>query len=62
VTVLPQTPETFESGVQLYRQRPDKGYSFVDCVSMVQMKRLAITRVITGDAHFAQEGFTLVPG
>ena len=62
VTVLPQTPATFEAGVRLNRQRPDKGYSYVDCVSMAQMKELAITRVIPGDAHFAQEGFTLIPG
>ena len=30
VTVVPQSRETFLSGMELYRQRPDKRYSLTD--------------------------------
>jgi len=36
--------------------RADKGYSLVDCVSMVRMRRLRITAALTNDHHFDQEG------
>lgn len=62
VLVLPQEPSTFDAALDLYSSRLDKGYSYVDCVSMVRMRERAITHVASGDAHFAQEGFTLVPG
>ncbi len=57
VEVVPQTRESFASGFDLYRKRPDKGYSLTDCVSMKTMERLQITDVLTPDAHFAQERF-----
>ena len=31
VRVLPQRHESFVAGFELYRARPDKGYSLVDC-------------------------------
>src|SRR5215213_4100804 len=32
--VIPQSHELFQSGLELYRERPDKGYSLTDCISM----------------------------
>lgn len=55
-----QTPELFLAAVELYRQRPDKGYSLTDCMSMVVCTQAGITEVLTHDRHFTQEGFTIL--
>lgn len=60
VTVHPQSHESFVAGLELYRKRLDKGYSFVDCVSMNTMRQYGIAEVLTNDRHFAQEGYTVL--
>lgn len=57
VVVIPQSRESFLAGLELYRVRPDKGYSLTDCISMQTMRREGITQVLTNDSHFVQEGF-----
>jgi uncharacterized protein len=57
VRVIPQSRESFLAGLELYRARPDKGYSLTDCISMQVMKREKLTDVLTNDEHFEQEGF-----
>jgi predicted nucleic acid-binding protein len=57
VRVIPQSRDSFRAGLQLYRARPDKGYSLTDCISMQTMRREGITEVLTNDRHFEQEGF-----
>jgi uncharacterized protein len=57
VSVIPQSRESFLMGLQLYRARPDKGYSLTDCISMQTMRREGITEALTNDKHFEQEGF-----
>jgi len=57
VRVIPQSRESFRSGLRLYRARPDKGYSLVDCISMQTMRTEGLTEVLTNDRHFEQEGF-----
>ena len=57
VLVVPQSRESFLSGLEFYGQRQDKQYSLVDCISMQTMRRHAITEVLTNDRHFEQEGF-----
>src|ERR1700722_14938016 len=32
VRVIPQSRESFRAGLQLYRARPDKEYSLIDCI------------------------------
>ena len=58
VTVVPQTRQTFLDGLKLYEQRLDKGYSLVDCISMITMQQRQIQHALTADRHFHQEGFT----
>jgi uncharacterized protein len=58
--VLPQTQDAFNLGFDLYKARPDKGYSLTDCISMVAMRSRGIVDVLTHDCHFAQEGFNLL--
>lgn len=57
VEVIPQSRESFLSGMTLYAARPDKGYSFTDCISMQTLRNKGLTEVLTNDRHFEQEGF-----
>jgi uncharacterized protein len=59
IQVLEQTHQSFQDGLALYRQRPDKGYSLTDCISMQTMRQLEIAEVLTHDKHFTQEGFSI---
>ena len=58
VEVLSILPDDFSLGLALYESRLDKGYSLTDCTAMNAMRRKGITEVLSGDKHFAQEGFT----
>lgn len=42
---------------EVFADRPDKGYSLVDCISMVVMRDRGIAEVLSADHHFIQEGF-----
>ena len=57
IRVIPQSRSSFLGGLDLYSQRPDKGYSLVDCISMRTMRREGLTEALTNDRHFEQEGF-----
>lgn len=61
VEVVPQSRQSFLDALALYEARPDKDYSLTDCASMATMRSLGLTEVLTRDAHFAQEGFALLP-
>lgn len=41
----------------LWRTRPDKDWSLVDCASFVLMQRKRLTEALTTDHHFDQAGF-----
>ena len=60
ITVIRQSHESFSQGLELYRQREDKGYSLTDCISMTLMRERGIREVLTHDNHFKQEGFTIL--
>lgn len=60
VNVLPQTRFDFDAAFALYEARPDKGYSLTDCRSMLVLRALGVTDVLTNDHHFTQEGFTIL--
>jgi predicted nucleic acid-binding protein len=60
VQVLPQTTSDFHAALALYEARPDKDYSLTDCRSMVALRGLGLTEVLTNDHHFIQEGFTIL--
>jgi predicted nucleic acid-binding protein len=60
VQVVPQSRDSFLAGLKLYEARPDKGYSLTDCISMATMRAASITRVLTNDHHFLQEGFEIL--
>ena len=48
------------TGLAFYASRADKAYSLVDCISMLAMRQMGLTEVLTNDHHFTQEGFTIL--
>jgi predicted nucleic acid-binding protein len=57
VEIVPQSTDSFRTGLDLYRTRLDKGYRLTDCISMQTMRQRGITEVLTNDRHLEQEGF-----
>jgi uncharacterized protein len=60
IDILPQTRAGFDAAMALYEARPDKGYSLTDCRSLVALRALGVTEVLTNDHHFTQEGFAIL--
>ena len=60
IDVLPQSRADFAAALALYEVRPDKRYSLTDCRSMVALRTLGISEVLTNDHQFTQEGFTIL--
>jgi predicted nucleic acid-binding protein len=60
IVVLHQSHHSFQTGLSLYKARPDKGYSLTDCISMQTMRQEGIPEILTHDNHFTQEGFTVL--
>ncbi len=60
MAVVPSTTALFEAGLDLYRRRPDKTYSMVDCMSMVLCRERDIQDILSADRDFEQEGFKLL--
>jgi uncharacterized protein len=60
IQLIQQSHELFLEGINLYERRLDKGYSLTDCISMNVMKQLKISKVLTHDKHFTQEGFEVL--
>jgi hypothetical protein len=57
VTCVSVDGSLFERGLDLYRTRPDKGWSLTDCISFVVMRERHIHDALTADTHFEQAGF-----
>ncbi len=60
VRVLAKSRDSFLHGVELYEQRPDKEYSLTDCISMNVMRSESVSKILTSDHHFEQEGFEVL--
>ncbi len=58
--IISYTPQLRQAGIQLFDERPDKGYSLTDCISMIVMKQRRIAEVLTHDKHFTQENFRIL--
>jgi predicted nucleic acid-binding protein len=55
--IVSATPELFEAGLQLHRERPDKAWSLTDCISFHIMHERGIQRALAYDEHFEQAGY-----
>lgn len=60
VEIVSCTHGRFPDAVELFENRPDKGYSLTDCISMNTCRHLSISEILTHDDHFSQEGFSIL--
>ena len=57
VEIVEVTEELSRAGWDLFRRRPDKEWSWADCISFVVMRGRGIRQALTTDEHFEQAGF-----
>ncbi|MBD2679930.1 MULTISPECIES: type II toxin-antitoxin system VapC family toxin [Nostoc] len=57
VEIVPLSQELYKRAFQLYCDRTEKEWGFVDCVSFIVMEYSGITEALTADEHFQQAGF-----
>ena len=57
VEIVPVTEELSNAGWKLFCRRPDKEWSWADCISFVVMRERGIRQALTTDEHFEQAGF-----
>ena len=60
IHIVPQSHQSFLTGLACYEARPDKGYSLTDCISMLVMRQETMTDILMHDDHFTQEVFTIL--
>ncbi len=60
--LLDVTDEDFDAAWDLFAEYPDWDFDLVDSISFVLMRREEIEAALTFDRHFAQMGFTALPG
>lgn len=56
-TIIPISQELFDKAKNLFRDRADKEWGLVDCVSFVVMSERGISAALSADEHFVQAGF-----
>ncbi len=57
IEIIPLSEPLYQRGFELFRQRPDKEWGLVDCISFIVMQDRGITDALTADDHFLQAGF-----
>jgi uncharacterized protein len=57
VEVVLFTNSLYKLAFNLFKQREDKEWGLVDCVSFIVMQDRGITDALTADTHFQQAGF-----
>jgi len=60
VEIVSLGEDLYRQAFRLYRQRPDKEWGLVDCLSFVVMVERGITAALTSDVHFQQAGFQVL--
>lgn len=58
--VLPASRSWWDQSFELFKHRPDKGWSLIDCTTIVACKERGIESVFAHDHHFAQAGFSVL--
>jgi len=57
IEIVPLTEQLYADALKLFRERPDKDWGLVDCVSYIVMQQRGMSEVLTADEHFEQMGF-----
>ena len=60
VGIAPLTESLYAEAFELFRNRQDKEWGLIDCVSFVVMQQRGIASALTTDEHFAQAGFRVL--
>ena len=55
--IVPLTEDLLAQSWELFCQRPDKDWSWTDCISFVVMKERGLKQALTSDSHFEQTGY-----
>lgn len=56
-TIVSLTDKLYKKAFELFRNRPDKEWGVVDCISFVVMTERNIEAALTSDKHYEQAGF-----
>ena len=62
VEVVLLTDNLYKLAFNLFKQREDKEWGLVDCISFIVMQNRGITDALTTDTHFQQAGFQALLG
>jgi len=57
VKIIPLSEKLYVQALQLYRERQDKEWGLIDCISFIIMTKRNLTEALTTDEHFQQAGF-----
>lgn len=57
VEIIPASDDLYRRAFEIYRQRLDKEWGLIDCMSFVVMSDEKIDGALTADDHFRQAGF-----
>ena len=57
VEIVLLTNDLYVAAFNLFKQRKDKEWGLVDCLSFIVLKNRGITDALTADTHFQQAGF-----
>jgi predicted nucleic acid-binding protein len=57
VEVVLLTKDLYTAAFNLFKQRKDKEWGLIDCISFIVMQNRGITDALTADTHFDQAGF-----
>ena len=57
MTIVSLTDKLYKKAFELFRNRPDKEWGVVDCISFVVMTERNIEAALTSDKHYEQAGF-----
>ena len=57
VDIIPITEELCARAFELYRNRLDKEWGLIDCISFIVMGDRNLIGALTADEHFRQAGF-----
>ena len=57
VEIIRIDSELYRKAFELFRNRPDKDWGLVDCISFIVMQEQQMSEALTTDEHFEQAGF-----
>lgn len=57
VEIVSVTEKLYRQAFELYRNRSDKEWGLIDCMSFIVMSRRKVMDALTADDHFRQAGF-----